>query len=359
MGLLSGGLLARRSSGGGGVSDGSGGLTQAQVIALINTRNGVIDGTPTYWQQMIDTPVAITGDDSHTFHDFDVDLLNRFLAVDPRAYGQLVVDVKLEKATDLRVDTTLRIKHGTTTIKTESLPLQNADTEFTKKVKVDVSDVSSGISVEVETANSDDTSEAVTVSEIKLGILTGLKKSGRSYYWGNGQTGRLEGRIQLITSGSGNARTVFETESNEDINGGVRALRFVPSGDVDANADSLRIGDTFGNGEFFTLPVGRWNLFFNLLSSATTDTSFAGRFMKVQSGTDDTEVPVSSGYSQIFTPEGATSGTPDATRTGHTMTIHVPDFEVTDAEQQYYFLVLGFASTVQSHCSYYLSVEAA
>ena len=318
------------------------------------------DYTPTYWQQVIDAPAYINGDDTETFDGFDVELLDKFLEVDARAYGQLILDVKLEKLTDLRIDSTIRIKHGTTTIKEESLPLQDANTEFTKKVKVDVTDVSDGITVEIETENSDDTNEDVTVAEVKLGILTGLLKSGASYYWGTGQTGRLEGRRQLVPSNSArNARLTFETSPNEDVNGGVRGQRFVPSADVDSNRDTLFTGDTVADGEFLTFPVGRWNLFLDLISSTHNDTAFAGRFMRVTTGTDDTEVPASSGYSSAFTPEGATDNSPDATATGHTVQLHIPDFEVTDPNQQYYFKILSIDNMNESHSSYYLRVEAA
>ena len=318
------------------------------------------DYTPTYWQQVIDEPAYINGDDIETFNGFYVDLLDKFLKVDARAYGQLILDVKLEKLTNLRVDSTIRIKHGTTTIKAESLPLQDANTKFSKKVKVDVTDVSDGITVEIETENSDDTNEDVTVAEVKLGILTGLLKSGASYYWGTGQTGRLEGRRQLVPSTSArNVRLRFETSPNEDVNGGVRGQRFVPSADVDANRDELFTGDTVADGEFLTFPVGRWNLFLDLISSAHNDVAFAGRFMRVTANTDDTEVPVSSGYSSAFTPEGATDSSPDATATGHTVQLHIPDFEVTDPEQQYYFRILSIDNMNESHSSYYLRVEAA
>ena len=318
------------------------------------------DYTPTYWQQVIDAPAYINGDDTETFDGFDVELLDKFLEVDARAYGQLILDVKLEKVTNLRVDSTLRIKHGTSTIKAESLPLQDANTEFSKKIKVDVTDVSDGISVEIETENSDDTNEDVTVSEIKLGILTGLLKSGRSYYWGTGQTGRLKGRRQLLSTDSGrNVRLRFETQPSEDVNGGVRGQRFVPSGDVDANRDELFTGDTVADGEFLTFPVGRWNLFLHFICSAHIDTAFAGRFMRVTADTDDTEVPVSSGYTSAFTPEGVADSTPMATETGHTLEITAPDFEVTDADQQYYFKILSLDQRSESHASYYLRLEAA
>ena len=318
------------------------------------------DYTPTYWQQVIDEPTHINGDDTETFDGFDVDLLDKFLEVDARAYGQLILDVKLEKLTNLRVDSTLRIKHGTTTIKAESLPLQDTNTEFTKKIKVDVTDVSDGITVEIETENSDDTNEDVTVAEIKLGILTGLLKSGASYYWGTGQTGRLEGRRQFFTSGSArNVRLTFQTSPSEDVNGGVRGQRFVPNADVDANRDVLFTGDTVADGEFLTFPVGRWNLFLDLISSSHNDTAFAGRFMRVTANTDDTEVPASSGYSSAFSPEGFVDSTPDATATGHTVQLHIPDFEVTDPNQQYYFRILSVDTAAESHMSYYLRVEAA
>ena len=130
--------------------------------------------TPTYWAQTIDEPTIITGDDTETIESLNVDILDSYLDTGAMAYAQLIFDVTLEKATGLRVDSTIRIKHGTATIHTESVPLQNANTEFTRNFKVDVTDVSNGITVEIQTENSDDTTEDVEVSEVKLGIIAGI-----------------------------------------------------------------------------------------------------------------------------------------------------------------------------------------
>ena len=81
--------------------------------------------------------------------------------------------------------------------------------------------------------------------------------------------------------------------------------------------------------------------------------------MRVTTGTDDTEVPASSGYSSAFTPAGTADSSPDATATGHTVQLHIPDFEVTDPNQQYYFRILSIDNMNESHSSYYLRVEAA
>ena len=130
--------------------------------------------TPTYWAQVIDEPTIITGDDTETIESLNVNILDSYLDTGAMAYAQLIFDVTLEKATALRVDSTVRIKHGTATIHTESIPLQNANTEFTRNFKVDVTDVSDGITVEIETENSNDTTEDVEVSEVKLGIIAGV-----------------------------------------------------------------------------------------------------------------------------------------------------------------------------------------
>ena len=127
--------------------------------------------TPTYWAQVIDEPTIITGDDTETIDTLNVKLLDNLLEAEDSVSGLLIFDFTLEKATGLRVDSTIRIKHGTATIHTESVPLQNANTEFTSTFKVNVDDVSDGITVEIETENSDDTSEDVEVSEVKLAIL--------------------------------------------------------------------------------------------------------------------------------------------------------------------------------------------
>ena len=130
--------------------------------------------TPTYWAQTIDEPTYIAGDDTETIESLNVDILDSYLDTGAMAYAQLIFDIRLEKATGLRIDSTIRIKHGTVTIHTESVPLQNANTEFTSTFKVDVTDVSDGITVEIETENSDDTTEDVEVSEVKLGIIAGI-----------------------------------------------------------------------------------------------------------------------------------------------------------------------------------------
>ena len=130
--------------------------------------------TPTYWSQIIDEPTIITGDDTETIESLNVDILDSYLEAGAIAYAQLIFEIKLEKVTALRVDSTIRIKHGTATIHTESVPLQNANTEFTSTFKVNVTDVSNGITVEIETENSDDTTEDVEVSEVKLGIIAGM-----------------------------------------------------------------------------------------------------------------------------------------------------------------------------------------
>ena len=130
--------------------------------------------TPAYWAQTIDEPTLITGDDTETIESLNVDILDSYLDTGAMAYAQLIFEIKLEKVTTLRVDSTIRIKHGTATIHTESVPLQNANTEFTTTFKVDVTDVSNGITVEIETENSDDTTEDVEVSEVKLGIIAGI-----------------------------------------------------------------------------------------------------------------------------------------------------------------------------------------
>ena len=130
--------------------------------------------TPTYWAQTIDEPTYITGDDTETIESLNVDILDSYLDTGAMAYAQLVFDIRLEKATGLRIDSTIRIKHGTVTIHTESVPLQNANTEFTSTFKVDVTDVSDGITVEIETENSDDTTQDVEISEVKLGIIAGM-----------------------------------------------------------------------------------------------------------------------------------------------------------------------------------------
>ena len=134
--------------------------------------------TPTYWAQTIDEPTLISGDDTETIDAFNVDLLDQFFDSDTRARGRLVFDVRLEKVTNLRIDTTIRVKHGTTTIHTESVPLQNANTEFTSNFHIDVSDVENGITVEIETTNSDDTTQDVEVSEVKLAQLTWIETGG-------------------------------------------------------------------------------------------------------------------------------------------------------------------------------------
>ena len=130
--------------------------------------------TPIYWAQTIDEPTYITGDDTEIIESLNVDILDSYLDTGAMAYAQLVFDIRLEKATGLRIDSTIRIKRGTATIHTESVPLQNANTEFTSTFKVDVTDVSGGITVEIETENSDDTTEDVEISEVKLGIIAGI-----------------------------------------------------------------------------------------------------------------------------------------------------------------------------------------
>ena len=130
--------------------------------------------TPTYWAQTIDEPTYITGDATETIESLNVEILDSYLDTGAMAYAQLIFDIRLEKATGLRIDSTIRIKHGTVTIHSESVPLQNANTEFTSTFKVDVTDVSDGITVEIETENSDDTTEDVEVSEVKLGIIAGV-----------------------------------------------------------------------------------------------------------------------------------------------------------------------------------------
>ena len=122
-----------------------------------NGSHGLRQYTPTYWAQTIDEPTIITGDDTETIESLNVDILDSYLEAGAIAYAQLVFEIKLEKVAALRVDSTIRIKHGTATIHTESVPLQNANTEFDSTIKVNVTDVSDGITVEIETENSDDT----------------------------------------------------------------------------------------------------------------------------------------------------------------------------------------------------------
>ena len=162
------------------------------------------DQTPHYWQQLIDEPVDIRGNDTHIFDDFNLDLLDEFLDVDLHAYGLLVVDVTLEKVTNLRIDAIVRIKHGADVIKEETFGLQNVNTEFSGQVKTQVVDVSDGITVEVETENSDDTTQDVTVSEVKLRTLAAFESE--PYH---------EAPASEVTA-SGNLITVATTELDGD-----------------------------------------------------------------------------------------------------------------------------------------------
>ena len=162
------------------------------------------DQTPHYWQQLIDEPVDIRGNDTHIFDDFNLDLLDEFLDVDLHAYGLLVVDVTLEKVTNLRIDAIVRIKHGADVIKEETIGLQNANTEFSGQIKTQVVNVSDGITVEVETENSDDTTQDVTVSEVKLRTLAAFESE--PYH---------EAPASEVTA-SGNLITVATTELDGD-----------------------------------------------------------------------------------------------------------------------------------------------
>ena len=149
------------------------------ITGRMSERIASLEGdTPIYSVQLIDEPTIITGDDTETIDSFNVDLTDDFLASDTRARARLIFEVKLEKVTNLRIDTSIQVKHGTTVIKTESVPLQNANTEFTRTFFVDVTDVSNGITVDIVTTNSDDTSQDVEVSEVKLGEVRWINIAG-------------------------------------------------------------------------------------------------------------------------------------------------------------------------------------
>ena len=85
------------------------------------------------------------------------------------------------------------------------------------------------------------------------GVGGAVARIPKTYYWGAGQTGRLDGRNPL---GTGDRRIVLNTISQENINGGEDRAIWVPPSEVDSNFDSLREGDAPQLGEFFKISCG-------------------------------------------------------------------------------------------------------
>ena len=196
-----------------------------------------------------------------------------------------------------------------------------------------------------------------------MGLLSGgllnrgdsVPRIPKTYYWGVGQTGRLDGRNPL---GTGDRRIVLNTIAQENIHGGEDSAIWLVSSEVDSNFDSLREDDAAQLGEFLKLPAGRWNIYLYVESRVTADTSSALRFLRVTPDDDDQIVHYGSGYTTAFRPNRQSSipqnAAPEAT--GHTFEINAPDILV-DGTEQFYFLLLGLASDIQSNVSLYLRIS--
>ena len=187
------------------------------------------------------------------------------------------------------------------------------------------------------------------------GVGSAVARIPKTYYWGAGQTGRLDGRNPL---GTGDRRIVFDTNAQENIHGGEDRAIWLVSSEVDSNFDSLREDDAPQLGEFLKFPVGRWNIYLYMESRIAADTSSALRFLRVTPDDDDQIVHYGSGYTTAFRPNRQSSipqnAVPEAT--GHTFEINAPDILV-DGTEQFYFLLLGLASDTQSNVSVYLRIS--
>ena len=112
-------------------------------------------------------------------------------------------------------------------------------------------------------------------------------KPGRTFYWGHNQTERVGQIAAAFELGTGNRRFRFDSTQREEKHGGIGdKVSFVASGDVNANADIIKTGESFLDNEFFTVN-GTIDLQFQAHTRVDDNDDFIVRLVKVQSGTDD------------------------------------------------------------------------
>ena len=183
----------------------------------------------------------------------------------------------------------------------------------------------------------------------------------KSYYWGHQQTGRLEGQREI---GALRSRIRWNPTAQEDIHGGVSGVIFLSADEVSADADALVQVAADGavaieDNQFFKFPAGRWDIYCYIETQARRDLDLGARLMKVQSGTDDSEVHDSSGYSGRWSDtltETSIVGNADTTSVGQTLEINVPDHPVS-ADDEYYIVVLGLSAGSASRVSTYMRLR--
>ena len=112
-------------------------------------------------------------------------------------------------------------------------------------------------------------------------------KPGRTFYWGHNQTERVGQIAAAFELGAGNRRFRFDSTQREESHGGTgNIVSFVASGDVNADADVVRTGETFEDNQFFTVN-GTIDIQFQAHTRVDDDDDFIVRLVKVQTGTDD------------------------------------------------------------------------
>ena len=157
-------------------------------------------------------------------------------------------------------------------------------------------------------------------------------KNPVSYYYGKSQTQRVG--QNYIPAGSGVSRVAeFKTTADEVYDGGKSDLLTVLNGSDVSDIDMTNAPDNC----VIQFPVGRYDITFQGYSQETFATAFRVVLRQVQSGTDDTVVVETPGY----------SGAPAPASTEYLL--NWPDFVVEDGTEQFYFQFPVGGSDRRSH----------
>ena len=184
---------------------------------------------------------------------------------------------------------------------------------------------------------------------------------GRTFYWMHGQTERIGTIVVASQLGDGNRRARFDSTQRQQSRGGIgsNVVGFVASGDVNANADLIRTGETFSDGEFFTVN-GKLDLFYQAHTRADDDQTFVARLVKVQSGTDDIllQEATSSAKAAQVSPTAETVDPIPVSAIGNTVELEYKSLE-SDGTEQFSIQLLGFHDTLQSGVQGFMMMEKA
>ncbi len=181
-------------------------------------------------------------------------------------------------------------------------------------------------------------------------------KPGRTFYWGHNQTERIGQIAAAFELGAGNRRFRFDPTQREEKHGGIgNIVSMVASGDVNANADIVRTGETFEDNQFFTVN-GTVDIQFQAHTRADDDEDFIARLVRVQSGTDDILLQESTSSStaedEIVTDEDE----PAASAIGNTVHLEYKSL-TSDGTQQFSIQLLRFDGTEESGIQGFMMVE--